>query len=206
MDTQVQDLIDKIKKDGIADAEAKKASIIKEAQDKAAAIIKEAEAKADDLQKNAKAEIARFEKASNDALAQACRNMLLSFQSGLTAELDAFVKSECTATYSKDLLKDLVTATVKEWTKKTNADELSVLLSEKDCAQMESAFRGALKDELAKGLTVKVDKSLDSGFRVGVNNGAAYYDYSAEAVATLFTEYLNPKMAKIMQEAVKDNK
>lgn len=203
MDTQVQELIDKIKKDGVASAESQKASIIKEAQEKADAIVKEAQSKADEMVKSAKAEIEKFEKASNDALTQACRNMLLSFQNGLTSELDAFVKSECATVYSKDLLKDLVTTVIKEWTKKTDASELSVLLSEKDCNECESAFKSALKNELAKGLTIKVDKTLDSGFRVGVNNGAAYYDYSAESVATLFAEYLNPKMAAIMQGATK---
>lgn len=203
MDTQVQELIDKIKKDGVASAESEKASIIKEANEKADAIVKEAQTKADEMIKSAKAEIEKFEKASNDALTQACRNMLLSFQNGLTSELDAFIKSECATVYSKDLLKDLVTNVIKEWTKKTDASELSVLLSEKDCKDCESAFKSALKDQIAKGLDVKVDKTLDSGFRVGVNNGAAYYDYSAESVATLFTEYLNPKMAAIMQSAAK---
>lgn len=204
MDTQVQELIDKIKKDGVAQAENQKASIIKEANDKAAAIVKEAEDKAADLIKSAKAEIERFEKASNDALKQASRNMLLSFQSGLTAELDAFIKSECAKAYSHDTLKTLVTSVVTSWAKNTNASELSVLLSEKDMKESEGAFKAALKEEIAKGLTIKADKNLDAGFRIGVNNGAAFYDYSAESVASLFTEYLNPKMAAIMREAAKD--
>ena len=38
-----------------------------------------------------------------------------------------------------------------------------------------------------------------------MNNGAAYYDYSAEAVADLFTAYLNPRVAALMKNAAKGN-
>lgn len=204
MDIQLQELIDKIKKDGVASADNEAKKIIDEAEKKAQAIIEDAQKKADDSIKSAKAEIARLEKASEDAITQACRNMLLSFKDSLVGELDAFVKSECAKTYSKDLLKTLVPETVKAWCKNADASELSVLLSEKDCKELEKEFKAALKDELAKGMEIKIDKSLDAGFRVGVNNGNAYYDYSAEAIADLFTEYLNPRVSAIMKNAVKE--
>lgn len=204
MDIQLQELIDKIKKDGVASADNEAKKIIDEAEKKAQAIIENAQKKADDSVKAAKAEIARLEKASEDAITQACRNMLLGFKDSLVGELDAFVKSECAKTYSKDLLKTLVPETVKAWCKNADASELSVLLSEKDCKELEKEFKAALKDELAKGMEIKIDKSLDAGFRVGVNNGNAYYDYSAEAIADLFTEYLNPRVSAIMKNAVKE--
>lgn len=204
MDIQLQELIDKIKKDGVASADNEAKKIIDEAEKKAQAIIEDAQKKADDSVKAAKAEIARLEKASEDAITQACRNMLLGFKDSLVGELDAFVKSECAKTYSKDLLKTLVPETVKAWCKNADASELSVLLSEKDCKELEKEFKAALKDELAKGMEIKIDKSLDAGFRVGVNNGNAYYDYSAEAIADLFTEYLNPRVSAIMKNAVKE--
>ena len=46
MDVQLQELIDKIKKDGVASAENASATIIAEAEKKAAQIVAEAEAKA----------------------------------------------------------------------------------------------------------------------------------------------------------------
>ena len=50
----------------------------------------------------------------------------------------------------------------------------------------------------------KVDKTLSSGFRIGVKNGAAFYDYSAESLAQMFSAYLNPKVAGLIQIAAKD--
>ena len=53
MDVQLQELIDKIKKDGVASAETSAQKIIADAEKKAAAIISEAQEKADGIIKNA---------------------------------------------------------------------------------------------------------------------------------------------------------
>lgn len=204
MDVQLQELIDKIKKDGVASAEESAARIIAEAEKKAAGIISDAKAQALDIEKEAKASADRFQKAGEDAVKQASRNLLISFRDGITSELKAIVEDQTAAAYSKDLLVKLIPETVKAWASKSDTDELSVLLSEKDLAELEGGLKGALKDEISKGLVIKGDKTLVSGFRIGAKDGSAYYDYSAEAVASLFASYLNPKVAAIMESAVKE--
>lgn len=205
MDFQLQELIDKIKKDGVSSAEAAAAQITADAEKKAASIVEEAQKKSDDMIKNARAEIARLEKASEDAVTQACRNMLITFRDSLIAELDSLIQSETAKAYSSDLMKTLIPETVKAWSKNADASELSVILSEKDLKSLENELKAALKAEIAKGLEIKPDSALSAGFRIGVNNGAAFYDYSAESVADLFSAYLNPRVAAIMKESAKGN-
>ena len=205
MDFQLQELIDKIKKDGVSSAEAAAAQITADAEKKAASIVEEAQKKSDDMIKNAKSEIARLEKASEDAVTEACRNMLISFRDSLVAELDGIIQSETAKSYSPDLMKTLIPETVKAWSKNADASELSVILSEKDLKSLEDELKAALKTEISKGLEIKPDSTLSAGFRIGVNNGAAFYDYSAESVADLFSAYLNPRVAAIMKEAAKGN-
>lgn len=205
MDFQLQELIDKIKKDGVSSAEAAAAQITADAEKKAASIVEEAQKKSDDMIKNARAEIARLEKASEDAVTQACRNMLITFRDSLIAELDSLIQSEAAKAYSSDLMKTLIPETVKAWSKNADASELSVILSEKDLKSLEKELKAALKAEIAKGLEIKPDSALSAGFRIGVNNGAAFYDYSAESVADLFSAYLNPRVAAIMKESAKGN-
>ena len=204
MDIQLQELIDKIKKDGVASAEQKAAEIVKAAEEKSKSILDDAEKKSSDMIKNAKNEIARLEKASEDAITQAGRNMLLSFRESLVKELDGLIEDETQKAYSKDLLKTLVPETVKAWSKNAEAGELSVLLSEKDLKELEAELKGALKAEIAKGLELKSDKTVSGGFRIGVSNGQAFYDYSAESVAEMFASYLNPRVAAIMKNAAKE--
>lgn len=203
MDVQLQELIDKIKQDGVATAETEAAKIIAAAEKKAESIISSANEKAEEIKKAAKVETERMEKAGEEAIIQAGRNMLLSFRDSLVGELNGLIQAETAKAESKDVLSKLIPETVKAWAKNTDASELSVLLSEKDLKELESTFTSELKAEISKGLEIKPDKTLQAGFRIGVNNGAAFYDYSAESLAEMFSTYLNPKIAGLMKEAAK---
>ena len=201
MDVQLQELIDKIKKDGVATAENDAKKIIDEAEKKAQSIVKAAEEKADNIIKNAKSETQRMEKASEDAIAQAGRNLIISFRDGINKELSAIIAEETEKAYDKDMLAKLIPETVKAWAKDTSCDDLTVLLSEKDLKALEKNLGAALKDKIGKGVELKADSSLNAGFRIGTKDGSAFYDFSADEVAKLFASYLNPKTTEIMKKA-----
>ena len=148
MDVQLQELIDKIKKDGVTAAEKEAAKIIADADKKAAAIIKNAEEQAEQIKKDAMAETKRMQKASDEAIVQAGRNMLISFKDSIVAELDGLIQAETAKAVSKDILAKLVPETVKIWAKNSNASELSVLLSEKDLKALENSLKTQLKAEI----------------------------------------------------------
>ncbi len=201
MDVQLQELIEKIRKDGVESATASAGNIIDEAEKKAAAIIKEAEEKAEGIIRDAKAETARMEKASEDAISQAGRNLIISFRDGINKELSAIVAEETEKAYDKDLLKKLIPETVKAWAANPDADDLTVLLSSKDLKALGASLKTALKAKVSKGLELKADDSLTGGFRIGSRKGNAFYDFSAEEVASLFSAYLNPKTTELMKRA-----
>ncbi len=203
MDVQLQDLIEKIKKDGVEAADKSASEKIAQARAEAEKIIANAKEEADKIIKAAKDETTRMEKASEDAIRQAGRNLILSFRESVEKELSAIMTAETAKSYSPKLLENLIPETVKAWTKNTDAGDVSVLLNEKDLKELEQNLGAALKDKIGEGLTLKADNSIENGFRIGVKDGAAYYDFSAEAVADLFSAYLNPKVASIMKEAVK---
>ena len=206
MDVQLQELIDKIKKAGVDSADKKAAQIEAEAEKKAEEIIADAEKRAEDIIKKAKAESEKFEQVSEEAIVQAGRNMLLSFRESLIAELNVIVQEKTEKSLSKDVLSKLIPDVVKAWCKNCDASELSVLLSEKDLKTLSSNFKTQLKAQISKGLEIKADKTLSAGFRIGVKNGQAFYDYSAVSLAQMFSAYLNPKVSELLQKAAKEVK
>lgn len=201
MDIQLQELIEKIKKDGVASAESAAQKIIAEAEKKAASIVSDAEAKADSIIKTAKAETERMEKASEDAIAQAGRNLIISFRDGINKELSGLVSAETEKAMDKDLLKKIIPDAVKAWAANNDATDVSILLPAKDVKALESGIKTALKGKLSKGVEIKADASLSAGFRIGTKGGEAFYDFSAEEVASLFSAYLNPKTTELMKKA-----
>ena len=46
-----------------------------------------------------------------------------------------------------------------------------------------------------------MSEEVVDGFRLSLKDGEAFYDFSSESIASLFSSYLNPQTAKIMKEA-----
>ena len=201
MEIQLQELIEQIKKDGVDAAEAQAEAIIVSAKAEAEKIIADAKAEADKLMANAKAENAKAVKSGEDAIRQAGRNLLISFRESVTKELKAIVSDNVNTVYSSDSFAKLIINAVECWAGKPEADDISVILNDSDLAKLEEALLAELKAKMLGGVTLKANDNFDGGFRIAVNNGTVYYDYSAEAVTDMLSDYLSPKVTALLKEA-----
>ncbi len=201
MEIQLQELIDQIKKDGVEAAQSEADSILASAKAEAEKIVADAKAEAEKLLADAKAENDRAVKSGEDSLRQAGRNLLLTFRESVTKEVNAIVGEKVNAVYSSEALSGLIVNVIEAWTKNTDAEDVTVLLNSKDLASLESCLLSAVKEKALNGITFKANDSFDLGFRIAVNNGKAYYDYSAESVTKLLSGYLSPKVSALLKEA-----
>ena len=201
MEIQLQDLIEQIKKDGVASAEAEAETIVNAAKAEAAKIIADAQVEADKMLLNAKSENDRMVKSSEDAIRQAGRNLLISFRESVARELKAIVSGNVTAVYSSDAFAQLIVKAVEGWAGKPDAEDITVLLNSDDLKSLEEKLLAELNAKMLKGITLKASDSFDGGFRIAVKDGGAYYDYSAEAVVDMLANYLSPKVTALLKEA-----
>ena len=201
MELQLQELINQIKKDGVETAQTQAASILESAKAEAAKIIADAQAQADKLMANAKVENDRMVKSGEDAIRQAGRNLLISFRESVTKELNAIVNKKVTDAYSSDAFTNLIVKAVEGWAGKPDAEDVSVILNSKDLASLEESLLAELNAKMLKGVTLKANDNFDGGFRIAVKESGAYYDYSAEAVVDMLSNYLSPKVTALMKEA-----
>ena len=201
MEIQLQELIEQIKKDGVEAAENQAEAILLSAKAEAEKIIADAQAQADKLMADAKAENEKTVKSGEDAIRQAGRNLLISFRESVTRELGAIVGGNVNAVYSSDDFAKLVVNAVESWTGKPEAEDVAVILNSADLEKLEGALLAELKAKMLGGVTLKANDSFDGGFRIAVNNGAVYYDYSAEAVTDMLSNYLSPKVTALLKEA-----
>ena len=201
MEIQLQELIDQIKKDGVEVAESEAADIIANAKAEAEKIVAEARAQADKILATAKAETEKMTKSSEDAIRQAGRNLLISFRESITKQLDLIVGEKVSQTYSSDDFAKLIIRVVENWANNPDAEDIAVILSAEDLATLENTVRGAIKEKLLTGVSLKANDNFSGGFRIGVNNGSAYYDYSKDAVVDMLSNYLSPKVTALLKEA-----
>ena len=203
MEIQLQELIDKIKKDGIESASEEAAKMKREAEAEAARIIAAAKKDADDIVKQGKADADRSEKAGKAALEQASRNLILAFRGEIQALLDKIVVQAAASAYDEDALKKVLPELLKAWAAKGDSNAIDLLLSEEALGKLNSWATGSLAKELQGGLELKSGRNLGKGFRIVNKDGSAYYDFSAESVAELLSAYLNPQLAEILSNSAK---
>ena len=201
MEIQLQELINQIKKDGVEAAETQAEAILDAAKAEADKIISAAKLEADKLIANAKAENEKTVRSGEDAIRQAGRNLLISFRESVSRELNAVAGDNVAAVYSSDTLTELIVSAIEAWTARPEADDISVLLNSADLARFEEAILAQLKAKMLDGVTLKANDNFDGGFRIAVNNGAVYYDYSAESVTDMLSGYLGATITALLKEA-----
>lgn len=201
MEIQLQELIDQIKKDGVESAEAEAAAVLDSAKREAERLISDAQAQADKILLNAKTENERIVKSSEEAIRQAGRNLLISFRESVARELRAITSENVSAVFSSEAMAGLIVSAVESLAGNPDSGDLSVVLNSKDLEKLEENILGGLKNKMLGGVTLKANDNFDGGFRIAVNNGEAYYDYSADEVVDMLSNYLSPKVTALMKEA-----
>jgi len=202
MEIQVQELIDKIKKDGVNAASQEASKIKTEAETEAKRIVESARREAENIISRGKQDAERSEKAGIAALEQASRNLVLAFKDEIQALLNKIISEHVSSHYNEDVLKTALPELLKSWAAK-GGDDLAVILPEDELSKFRSFFSEKLTGELWKGIELKSNRRLSSGFRISNKEGSVYYDFSAEAVAGLLSAYLNPKLAEILKNSSK---
>jgi V/A-type H+-transporting ATPase subunit E len=203
MDIQVQELIDKIKKDGINSASEEAARIKQKAETEASEILEAAKKESAQIVTRGKQDAERFEKAGVAALEQAGRNLLLVFKDEIQALLDKIVAEQVGKAYGDEVLKAVLPDLIKAWGAAGGSDSLAVMLPEAALKKLQDFFKGKLAAQLKKGVELKSDRNLAGGFRIAEKDGSAYYDFTADAVTELLCAYLNPRLAEILKTSSK---
>lgn len=202
MDVQLKELIEKIKAEGIQSAEEQSAKIISEAERRADEIVKKAQADGSRIIDSAEKEAAKQQSTGKKALEQAGRNLLLSLKSSIERVFRSVVVEETgKALTGKNLEKAIID--VVGSMKPDELQDMNILMDKQDFDEIEKGLRSALSDTLKAGLEIKPLPSVSSGFRLTEKDGSAYFNYTAEGVAEILCEYLNPRLADILREAVK---
>ncbi len=201
MEIQLQELIEQIKRDGVESAEARAAEILDAANAEAQKIVADAKKNAEEIMQKAKAENDRFVRVGEDALKQAARNLLISFRESIARELNVIIGEKVSTAYSNEALSKLIVDAVAAFAQRPDIEDVCVLLGAENAEALENALLSALKARMLEGVTVKPRGDFDGGFRIAVNGGSAYYDYSSEAVSDMLSAYLAPKVTALLKEA-----
>ena len=200
MDTQLKELLDTIKAEGVESAEQQATQIVAEAEEKAQQITADARSRAAEIVEEAKRDRTRQEAAGKEAVGQAARDLVLNVQAQLTAIFRKVVEQALDEAFDAGVLERAVEVVVNAWA--TGKDEtVDVLLSAGDLEKLEGSLRKRLADRVASGTEIRAAQGVQAGFRVATRDGGVYYDFTAEAIAEGLCAYVTPRLAETVKEA-----
>ena len=197
MDVKLENLIEKIKKEGVEEAQKTSEEIISEAKKEATSIIADAKKEADKIIEDAKHEAAKFQAHGEFALQQAARDTLLLVKNKLIALFDRVFKKEISKALTPDFVKELIGTIVEQWAQDSKTE---ILVSSEDKEKIQTLLFSSLKDELKNSVTIRVSDRISKGFRIGLKGEDVYYDFTDESIIDCLKEFVNPSLKEILDK------
>jgi len=201
METELKGLIERIKNEGVEKAEQEAQGILSKAREEEKNIIEAAKSEKQKIIKNATKEAQRVKENGEKALSQAARDVVLGLKGSIVSLFDEIVKRDIEKVLSKEVLKEMIIKLVDKMEPGKNSS-VEILLSEEEKNKLEQFLLDSLSEEVRKGVNFKVSPNIVHGFRIGEKDKNSYYDFTDEAIAEAFIEYLNPKITEIIKGTV----
>jgi V/A-type H+/Na+-transporting ATPase subunit E len=211
----VQELIDRLRQEGVASGLTEGERLQAEARVKSMEILDKAKSEAEQILAKARAEAASIEKNGKDALRLACRDVVLrvreAFYEEFKSRLNRLVKHKLS---DQKLLEKMILELAAKNRPADNKD-IQVLLPTAQISEAElkkevaniqpgslaSFVLGLTADVLRQGLSFDVTNDIDSGVKVQIVEDDVQIELSDKTITIVLLEYLVPRYRAIMQES-----
>lgn len=195
MENKIQELTDKIYREGvekgneeaqrlIANAQEEAKKIIEDAKQQAESIIASSRKSADELAENTKSELKLFAGQAVNALKSEITTMITD--KIVSSSVDEFANN-------KDFLNAFIVALASKW----SVDE-PIVISTNDAAALKKYFATHAKALLDKGVTIEQVNGIKVLFSVSPADGAYKVNFGEEEFMNYFKEFLRPQLVEML--------
>lgn len=199
MAENLEDLIQKIKSEGVEEAKKESEQIIKNAQEQAQEIITKAKKRSEEILNGANDEAEKKKKNAEDSIRQAARDMVLVVKEQLAHIFDRILKREISKNLDSEFICELIRKIVTKWSSGKEAP-MEVTVNEKDKKRLEELLLSELRERARDIIEIKVSNNIKRGFRIGLKGEDIYYDFSEESILESLKEFLSLEYSKILEE------
>ena len=195
MTQDLQQLLDKIQRDGVDKAKSEADKILGQANAQAHALLANAKEEAARTIANARHEAEAFERRAEETIRQSARDTMLTVEKSVTALLTQLLVADVNAALnSTELTAHLAQEAVRAYLSNKSAVEVAA------AATLADALRAKLAAEAVSGVTIVTDETTGAGFRVRLANGRIEHNFTGAAVADALARQLRPRLAALMNQ------
>lgn len=189
----LNELLERINRDYLRQAETRRDEVIAEAEKQAAALIENAKKQAAETAVVAEKQAADLKQRAEAAARQAARDILRELTAELDRRLQKAVGEAAGAALTPDFMAGIIERMADALAKDPGCD-LQAIVTPRDA----EAIRAALPETLRKSL--RAEGRFRSGLQIGTGDDA-YFDLTAASVEELFRSYLGAELGKLLDPA-----
>lgn len=210
----VQELIDRLSQEGVAEGQQQAKQIVADAQRKAYSIVESAREQAADILHQAREQAQQYQSAGEDALRLAARDAVRDFRArvhdGLRQRLQELVQHQMK---DADILKRMIVAIARKASEDLDDEQLEILLPAESLTEeevrksietgnpdaMTQFMQGMIGEDIREGVRVSLGNRTNGGLTVRVINQNLEIDLTDDAIADLLAKHLLPRYRAIMR-------
>jgi vacuolar-type H+-ATPase subunit E/Vma4 len=199
MPEDLQALIDHLQRDAVEEGKRRAAALVEEARADAEATVRSAEARAERIVADAEREAERRVERGTVALEQAGRDLLIGLRQAIDELFEGLIRTSLERELRPDLIADMLARMAEAYTAHGGRERrMAVLLSEDDLDALAHHYARRYREELDRGVELRLDDSLRRGFRVQMVDEHVTHDFSLDAIAEVLADYLRPRLAEML--------
>ena len=191
MAEELQQLLEKIQRDGVDKANAEAAAIIAKAKTEADALVKKAQEDAAAAEAKGKADAEAYAARARETISQAARDTVLKVREDVTKLLTKLLAQDVSAALATEAVP-LAAAAVKELVTGSGAEVAA-------SAKFVDALRAQLAAQAQNGVKVVADEMTGAGFTVKLDNGRVEHDFTDAAISEALAQRLRADLAKLLK-------
>ena len=191
MAEELQQLLEKIQRDGVDKANAEAAAIVAKAKAEAEALVKKAQEDAAAAEAKGKADAEAYAARARETIAQAARDTVLKVKEDVTKLLTQLLAQDVSAALATEAVP-LAAAAVKELVTGSGAEVAA-------SAKLVDVLRAQLAAQAQNGVKVVAAEMTGAGFTVKLDNGRVEHDFTDAAIAGALAQRLRADLAALLK-------
>lgn len=192
---KIQELTDKVYREGYERGQAEAERIISEAQEKAAKIIAEAQQKAQEIEAIGRKNVSEMETNTKNELKLYTSQALSALRSEVANVICGSVVADNASklTADKDFMCKFTVALAGKW-----ADDEPVVISSADADMLKAYFQKEAKDLLDKGVSIEKVNGRKALFTIAPADGSYKVNFGKEEFEDYFKSFLRPQLVDML--------
>lgn len=195
MDSKIQELTDKIYREGVEKGNEQAAKIIAEAEAKSVETINNAKAEAERIVSDAKKKATEFQQNTESELKLYAGQMLESLKSTIVDQISGEIVSANVkaASANPEFMQQMMLDMAKNW-----ASGESIIISTQNATALHSYFESNAKDLLNNKVTIKEVNNQPVAYTIQPKDGSYKIEFGEEEFINLFKSFLRPRLVEML--------